>query len=70
MYGFSKDAQLEATVNTSRWRKAFVLYMMWWKSPLASHCRTVARTLFSGEEPNAIAVKEFLKVSLELKIHF
>jgi hypothetical protein len=31
---------------------------------------TVARTLRSGEEPNAIAVKELLKVSLEHKIHY
>jgi hypothetical protein len=29
MYGFSKDAQLQAACNTSRWQKAaFVLYMM------------------------------------------
>jgi hypothetical protein len=28
MYGFSRDAQLQATVNTSFWHKAFVLYMM------------------------------------------
>jgi hypothetical protein len=27
--GFSRDAQLQATVNTSCWCKAFVLYMMW-----------------------------------------
>jgi hypothetical protein len=28
IYGFSRDAQLQATVNTSCWHKAFVLYMM------------------------------------------
>jgi hypothetical protein len=37
--------------------KAFVLYMMRWKSPMASHGRTLARTPYYGEEPNAIARK-------------
>jgi hypothetical protein len=31
MYGLNRDAQLQATVNTSCWHKAFVLYMMWVK---------------------------------------
>jgi hypothetical protein len=39
---FSRDAQLQATINKSCWNKAFVLYM---KSPMASHGRTVAKTL-------------------------
>jgi hypothetical protein len=42
-------------VNTSCWHKAFVLCMMCWKSPMASYGRTLARTLCSGEEANAIA---------------
>ncbi len=50
MYGFSRDAQLQASVNTSCWHKSFVPYMMWWKSPMASHGRTLARTLCSREE--------------------
>jgi hypothetical protein len=33
----------------------FVLYLMWCKSPLASHSRPIAITLCSEEEPNAIA---------------
>jgi hypothetical protein len=39
----------QATVNTSCWHKAFVLYMMWWKSPMASHGITLAWTLFFME---------------------
>ncbi len=35
MYGFSRDAQLQAIVNIS-WHKAFLLYMIWWKSPMAT----------------------------------
>ncbi len=50
MYDFSKDAQLQATVNTSYWHKAFVPFV-----PMASHGRTLARTLCSGEEPYDIA---------------
>jgi hypothetical protein len=79
MYGFSRDAQLQATVNTSCWHKAFVLYMMCWKSPMAaSHSRTLSKTLCSGEELNVsarqlnfcyISIKECLKVNLELRIH-
>ncbi len=30
IYGFSRDAKLQATVNTSCWYTAFVHYMMWW----------------------------------------
>ncbi len=43
MYGFSRDAQQQATVNTSCRNTPFVLYMMWWKSPMASHCRTLVK---------------------------
>jgi len=31
VYGFSTDAQLQATVNTSCWHKAFILFMMLWE---------------------------------------
>ncbi len=44
MYGFSRDAQLQVNVNPSCWHKAFVLYMKWWKSPMAIHGETLART--------------------------
>ncbi len=40
-----RDAQLQATVNTRCWHEAFVLYMMCWKSPMASHGRTLASVL-------------------------
>jgi hypothetical protein len=43
MYGFSRDAQQQATVNTSYWNKPFVLHKMWWKSPVASHGRTLVK---------------------------
>jgi hypothetical protein len=48
---FSRDAQLQITVKCRCWYKAFVLYMMSWKSPIAGH----AKTLCCGEQQNAIA---------------
>ncbi len=54
MNGFSRYAQLQASVNTSCWHKAFVLYMMLWKSPMATDGRTLPSTLCYGEETNAI----------------
>ncbi len=38
-------------------KMAFLLYMMRWKPSLARHGRTLARTLYSGKEPNVIARK-------------
>jgi hypothetical protein len=46
MYDFSRDAQLQATFNTSCWHEAFVPFV-----PMASH----GRTLCYGEEPNDIS---------------
>jgi hypothetical protein len=53
MYGFSRDAQLQATVNTSCWHKAFVLYMMLWNS-----------VFWRGAECHC-QVAEFLEISVE-----
>ncbi len=55
IFGFSRYVQLQASVNASCWRKAFLLYMMGWISPMASHGRTLARTLCSVQDLNDIA---------------
>jgi hypothetical protein len=34
---------------------AFVIHIMWWKYPMASHARTLCRTLWYGEKLNVIA---------------
>ncbi len=52
MEGFSRDAQLQATVNTSCWHKEFVMEII--NGQLTMAYVTLARTLCSGEEPNVI----------------
>jgi hypothetical protein len=76
MNGFSRDAQLQATVNARCWHKALVLHTMSWKSPINSRGRTLFSTLCSKEELSGIAwkqnfcyisVKKLLKVCLQFQ---
>ncbi len=72
-YCFSRDAQLQATVSTSCWHKVFVLYMMRWKSPMASHGRTLAKHCVletSRISAACTSIKEWLKVSLQLQMKY
>ncbi len=71
-HGFSRDAQLKVTVKTSCRNKAFFLYMMYWKSPMASYSwqNSCLNSVLCVEEPNAEFLqqnhKKLLKLSLEL----
>ncbi len=47
--GFRRHAHLQATINISCWHKAFVFYMVWRKSPMASHGRTLTKALCCSE---------------------
>jgi hypothetical protein len=76
IHGFSRDAQLQATVNTSCWRKALHDVM---EITNGSYVRPLARTLCYKEAPNAIARQlknlcyisnKISKVSLEFPLQY
>jgi hypothetical protein len=77
VYGFSRDAQLQASVNTSCCICTLHYVMEISKSPKASHGRTLARTLvfYRGDKCHCQVAevllhkyKEWLKVSAEYAI--
>jgi hypothetical protein len=77
MYGFSRDSQLQATVNTNSWLpvKHLCLHDVM-EITNSQQWQNFSQNLCSGKELNAIArgvaefllisVKKLLKVSLEL----
>jgi hypothetical protein len=42
---YGRAAQLQATVNSGCWETAMLLYMTWWKTPIAGHTRTTESCL-------------------------